>query len=78
MHYYYDGAELGTAVPFAVLPDGGDWSHLVVGGNAAADAYAMDGVLDEVRISSLAVDADYVKLEYASMTGGVVTPVMDP
>jgi hypothetical protein len=59
------------------LPDGGEDSHLVVGGNAAQDSYSMTGVLDEVRISARAASSAYVELEFLSMTGGIAVPVLD-
>jgi hypothetical protein len=78
VRFYYDGVELGAPVAYDAPPDGGENSHLVVGGNAAADDYAMNGVLDEVRISALALDAPAVRLEYLSMSGALSAPVMDP
>lgn len=78
VRFYLNGAQIGEDIPYPAPPNGGDDGRLMIGGNIAGDAYSMNGVLDELRISGRAVSGTWIALEHRSMTGALVTPEMDP
>ncbi len=78
VRFYLNGEQIGGDISYPAPPDGGDDGVLMIGGNIAGDAYSMNGVLDELRISGRAVSSTWIALEHRSMTGALVTPEMDP
>ena len=72
---YVDGAEVfdGAAGVSAAATDATASARFEIGDGEFASGPGLDGALDEVRVSHAARSADWVAVEYASMTGGLLS-----
>jgi exo-beta-1,3-glucanase (GH17 family) len=72
LHLYKKGTEVGVPPDIASVDSVSNADNLIL----SRSGYPVDGIMDEVRVSSVARSADWIKTEYNNMfdPGDIGTP----
>lgn len=74
VRYFVDGEPVGSVQSYSMGPSGGTAASLWFGAaQSGPEWFSLRGSLDEVRVATPVRSADWMRAEYAAMTGGFVS-----